>query len=85
MSTFSTIHDTARGRRWYTAIECQKRPCGVVPRHRYVDTTIVLDAPDPQYGDTVVRTGSRSTRLVTHDGGKTWRAKEIIVESHTFR
>lgn len=83
VSTFSTHHDGRKGRRWYTAIECQDKPCGKVPAHKYIDTTIILDDKDPNYGDTVVNKGAKG-RLKMKDGGRVWEADEILVESHVF-
>ena len=62
-----------------TAMECQQAECGTVPEHHYLDTTIVMNTPDPNHSRTVALNGAMGN-LVTADGGKTWTAADITIE-----
>lgn len=64
-------------------MECQSENCGTVPEHHYVDTTIVMNTPDPNYSDTLALNGATGD-LVTTDGGKTWTADNITIEQYTY-
>lgn len=68
---------------WGTAMECQQVMCGTVPEHHYVDTTIILSQPNPDYINTLVLTGA-SGDLVTSDGGTTWTVDDITINEYTY-
>ncbi|KAI1842662.1 hypothetical protein JX266_011124 [Neoarthrinium moseri] len=83
LSTLSTSSGNAQG--WGTAVECQESACpGTVATHQYLDTTIVLNAADPTFGNTLALNEVSSSGLSTTDGGKTWVVKTIKVQQHTF-
>jgi hypothetical protein len=81
VSTISTDSGKAQG--WGTAVECQQAACGLVPAHKYVDTTLIMDVADPNYDQTKGVTGATGD-LVTADGGKTWTIGTISIDSHTY-
>ncbi|KKY36928.1 hypothetical protein UCDDA912_g03075 [Diaporthe ampelina] len=64
---------------WGTTMECQQAECGTVPEHHYLDTTIVMNTPDPNYSRTVALNGAKGN-LVTADGGKNWTTADITIE-----
>ena len=77
------IPESGHAEGWGTAVECQSSACGVVPAHEYIDTIIIMDSPDPNYDQTQGTTGATG-QIVTSDGGKTWTADTISIESCTF-
>ena len=64
-------------------MECQTAACGTIGTHHYLDTTLVMDVADPNYGRTVGRNGATGS-LVTADGGRTWTAADITIQQFTF-
>lgn len=77
------LSESGHAEGWGTAVERQSEACGVVPAHQYIDTTIIVDIPDPNHALTQVTAGA-SGQIVTTDGGKTWTADVISIESCTF-
>ncbi|KAL0942354.1 uncharacterized protein CTRU02_200240 [Colletotrichum truncatum] len=83
ISTLSTNDGHAQG--WGTAVECQDDACkGTVIGHKYTDTTIILDAADNSFIETLGLNEVDSTGLTTADNGKTWTVKTINIHTHTF-
>ncbi|KAH6987151.1 hypothetical protein EDB80DRAFT_655440 [Ilyonectria destructans] len=83
VSSLSTSSGFAEG--WGTAVECQDSACvGTTAAHKYLSTTIILNATDATFGDTLVLTEATSSGLSTTDGGKTWKVDTINIQSHTF-
>ena len=68
---------------WGTAVECQSAACGYVPGHRYVNTKITMDVPDPGYSQTKGTTNATGD-MVTTDGGKTWTIDTIDIGEFTY-
>lgn len=64
-------------------MECQQAKCGTVPEHHYVNTTIIMSTPDPNYSRTVALNGATGS-LVTADSGKTWTASDITIKQYTY-
>jgi hypothetical protein len=64
-------------------MECQQAKCGTVPQHHYLNTTLIMDTADPNYGRTV-RLNHATGNLVTTDGGKTWTAADITIQQYTY-
>lgn len=81
VSTISTDSGKAEG--FGTAVECQQAACGAAPAHKYIDTKLILDVADPNYGQTKGVTGATGD-LVTADGGKTWTIETISIDAHTY-
>lgn len=50
----------------------------------YLDTTIILNAADSSFGDTLAINEATSSGLKTNDNGKTWTVSSIKVQSHTY-
>lgn len=50
----------------------------------YLDTTIILDAADSSFGNTLAINEATSSGLKTTDNGKTWTVSTIKVQSHTY-
>lgn len=50
----------------------------------YLDTTIILDAADLTFHDTLGLTDADSTGLTTSDNGKTWKVTTINIHEHSF-
>lgn len=48
------------------------------------DVTITLDAPDPDYINTVGKGEGVTGELTTSDDGKTWTASKIEIPEYTF-
>ncbi|KAG0157801.1 hypothetical protein Pdw03_1447 [Penicillium digitatum] len=83
VSTLSTNSGQAQG--WGTAVECQDDACdSTTAAHEYLDTTIILDAADPSFGDTLAIEEVISSGLKTADEGKTWTVSSIEVQAHTY-
>lgn len=80
----TSVAESGHAEGWGTAVECQSAACGVVPAHEYIDTIIIMQSPDPNYDQTQRTTGTTG-QIVTSDGGKTWTADIISIESCTFR
>ncbi|PSK42851.1 hypothetical protein B9Z65_6805 [Elsinoe australis] len=81
VSTLST--PSGQGAGWGTAMECQQAKCGTVPEHHYLNTTIVMDTPDPNYSRTL-SLNNAAGKLVTADGGKTWTVADITINQYTY-
>ncbi|KAJ4286978.1 hypothetical protein N0V90_012859 [Kalmusia sp. IMI 367209] len=81
VSTLST--KSGHGAGWGTAMECQQANCGTVPEHHYLNTTIIMNTPDPNYKNTLGLNGATGN-LVTADGGKTWTVADITIKQYTF-
>jgi hypothetical protein len=81
-SSFEVI-DSMCSSSFTTAMECQQAKCGTVPPHHYLNTTLIMNTPDPNYGRTV-RLNHATGSLVTADGGKTWTAADITVQQYTY-
>ena len=64
-------------------MECQQAKCGTVPQHQYLNTTLIMNTPDPNYSKTVATNGASGT-LTTADGGKTWKAATITINQYTY-
>ncbi|CAI7610206.1 unnamed protein product [Penicillium discolor] len=83
VSTLSTSSGKAQG--WGTAVECQDDACKTTAAaHEYLDTSIILDAADSSFGDTLAIEEATSSGLKTNDNGKTWTVSSIKVQSHTY-
>ncbi|KAL6408904.1 hypothetical protein AUP68_07852 [Ilyonectria robusta] len=83
VSSLSTSSGFAEG--WGTAVECQDDACvGTTAAHKYLSTTIILNATDATFGDTLGLNKATSSGLSTTDGGKTWKVATINIQSHTF-
>lgn len=50
----------------------------------YLDTTIILDAADSSFIDTLAINEATSSGLKTNDNGKTWTVSSIKIQSHTY-
>ncbi|RDW84158.1 uncharacterized protein DSM5745_04484 [Aspergillus mulundensis] len=50
----------------------------------YLDTTIILNAEDNTFKDTLVLTEADSTEFSSSDGGKTWTVETINIHEHTY-
>lgn len=50
----------------------------------YLDTTIILDAADSSFSDTLAIEEATSSGLKTNDNGKTWTVSSIKIQSHTY-
>ena len=74
---------SGQGAGWGTAMECQQAKCGTVPQHQYLNTTLVMNTPDPNYSKTLALNGA-SGNLVTNDGGKTWTVATITINQYTY-
>ncbi|KAG4422991.1 hypothetical protein IFR04_003903 [Cadophora malorum] len=81
VSTLSTA--SGHGAGWGTAMECQSVNCGTVPEHHYLNTTILMDVADPNYGRNLGLNGATGN-LVTADGGKTWTVADITIKQYTY-
>ncbi|CAG8931391.1 unnamed protein product [Penicillium salamii] len=83
VSTLSTKSGQAQG--WGTAVECQAEACdGTAAAHEYLDTTIILNAADSSFKDTLAIEEATSSGLKTSDNGKTWTVSSIKIQSHTY-
>ncbi|GAT22943.1 similar to An03g01670 [Aspergillus luchuensis] len=83
VSTLSTSSGQAQG--WGTAVECQDDACqSTAGAHKYLDTTIILNAEDNSFGDTLSINEASSSGLSTSDNGKTWTVSTININSHTY-
>ncbi|KAJ4326666.1 hypothetical protein N0V84_002891 [Fusarium piperis] len=69
---------------WGSAVECAAEDCGTIGAHKWVDTKIILDTPDPNYVQTLGKGQGVTGDLTTEDGGKTWVASEIDIPAFTF-
>ncbi|CAP92998.1 Pc16g03280 [Penicillium rubens Wisconsin 54-1255] len=80
-----TMHCSGQAQGWGTAVECQDDACkGTAAAHVYADTTIILDAADSSFGDTLAINEATSSGLKTTDNGKTWTVSTINVQAHTY-
>lgn len=50
----------------------------------YLDTTIILNAADSSFKDTLAIEEATSSGLKTSDNGKTWTVSSIKIQSHTY-
>ncbi|KAE8423171.1 hypothetical protein BDV36DRAFT_156177 [Aspergillus pseudocaelatus] len=83
VSSLSTSSGQAQG--WGTAVEAQDNASkSTVAAHQYLDTTIILDAADLTFRDTLGLTDADSTGLTTSDNGKTWKVTTINIHEHSF-
>ncbi|KAJ5318862.1 hypothetical protein MYU51_012699 [Penicillium brevicompactum] len=83
VSTLSTTSGHAQG--YGTAVECQAEACkGTAAAHEYLDTTVILNAADSSFGDTLAINEATSSGLKTSDNGKTWTVSSIKIQSHTY-
>ncbi|KAE8132385.1 hypothetical protein BDV38DRAFT_297042 [Aspergillus pseudotamarii] len=83
VSSLSTNSGQAQG--WGTAVEAQDNASkSTVAAHQYLDTTIILDAADLTFRDTLGLTDADSTGLATSDNGKTWKVATINIHEHSF-
>ncbi|RAL03278.1 uncharacterized protein BO80DRAFT_402271 [Aspergillus ibericus CBS 121593] len=83
VSTLSTSSGEAQG--WGTAVECQDDAChSTVAAHQYLETTIILNAEDSTFGNTLAINEATSSGLTTSDNGKTWTVSTININSHTY-
>ncbi|KAE8161336.1 hypothetical protein BDV40DRAFT_289330 [Aspergillus tamarii] len=83
VSSLSTSSGQAQG--WGTAVEAQDNASkSTVAAHQYLDTTIILDAADLTFHDTLGLTDADSTGLTTSDNGKTWKVTTINIHEHSF-
>ncbi|GKZ17435.1 hypothetical protein AbraIFM66951_004737 [Aspergillus brasiliensis] len=83
VSTLSTSSGQAQG--WGTAVECQDDACqSTAAAHKYLDTTIILNAEDSSFGDTLAINEASSSGLSTSDNGKTWTVETINIDAHTY-
>ncbi|KAE8381385.1 hypothetical protein BDV26DRAFT_301506 [Aspergillus bertholletiae] len=83
VSSLSTSSGQAQG--WGTAVEAQDNAAkSKVAAHQYLDTTIILNAADLTFRDTLGLTNADSTGLTTSDNGKTWKVTTINIHEHSF-
>ncbi|KAF2996155.1 hypothetical protein E8E14_001493 [Neopestalotiopsis sp. 37M] len=83
VSSISTSSGEAAG--FGTAVECQDDACqGSVDTHQYLDTTIILDAADSSFVNTLSLNEATCSGVSTTDGGKTWVVDTIDIQAHTF-
>ncbi|KAH7128104.1 hypothetical protein B0J11DRAFT_566788 [Dendryphion nanum] len=80
--TLSTKDGHAMG--WGSAVECAENNCGTVPAHSWVNTTITLNTPDPNYIRTMGKGQGVTGDMSTSDGGKTWKVSTIKIPQFTF-
>lgn len=66
-------------RQWWPKTECQCSAKGTIPAHHYTQTTVKLEKPLPNFGDTVSSHRASSTRPYTIDDGTTWQIDRIDV------
>ncbi|KAF2668277.1 hypothetical protein BT63DRAFT_455913 [Microthyrium microscopicum] len=79
VSTLSTSSGKANG--FYMQTECQGSHKGVVNAHSYVNTTIILEKPEPGWGLRPTRIiNATADKAVTADAGKTWFFKSINIK-----
>ncbi|KAJ7129100.1 hypothetical protein C8R46DRAFT_1181561 [Mycena filopes] len=65
---------------WGTATECDDNCSGTIAAQTYTNTTITLDAPDPNFGKTLVPiTGATFTGLTSTGGGLVWQIASIHI------
>jgi hypothetical protein len=50
----------------------------------YLDTTIILDAADSSFINTLALNEATTSGVSTTDGGKTWVVDTIDIQAHTF-
>ncbi|KAH8430686.1 uncharacterized protein LDX57_008348 [Aspergillus melleus] len=82
VSTLSTSSGQAQG--WGTAVEAQDNASkSKVAAHKYVDTTIILNAADSTFAGTLGLNNADSTGLNTEDN-KTFKVDTININAHTF-
>ncbi|KAI9712404.1 MAG: hypothetical protein M1820_001617 [Bogoriella megaspora] len=70
--------------RWGPYVECQQQAeinNQPSPGHTYHNTKIVLNAPNPNYGQSLQKKYSHDTGFQTPDGGKTWQVATIWMET----
>ncbi|ETS81531.1 hypothetical protein PFICI_06533 [Pestalotiopsis fici W106-1] len=83
VSSISTSSGEAAG--FGTAVECQDDACqGSADAHQYLDTTIVLDAADTSFINTLSLNEATTSAVSTTDGGKTWVVETIDIQAYTF-
>ncbi|KAF2150909.1 hypothetical protein K461DRAFT_322263 [Myriangium duriaei CBS 260.36] len=82
-STLSTSAG-AKALGWGTAEECQPgTPCGIAPKHEWINTSIKLNRADPGHGATAAQNGATGS-ISTSDGGVTWKVTTITVNQFDF-
>ncbi|OOF93945.1 hypothetical protein ASPCADRAFT_52564 [Aspergillus carbonarius ITEM 5010] len=80
-----TMHCSGQAQGWGTAVECQDDACqSTAAAHEYLDTTIILNAADSTFGNTLAINEATSSGLTTSDNGKTWTVSTININSHTY-
>ena len=57
---------------WWPKTECGCDGKGTLPQHTYQDTTIVLNATDPSWNETMQANNTSYSEVYTSDGGTTW-------------
>lgn len=82
VSTLSTKDGHAEG--FGSAVECAATDCGTMYAHKWINTVITLDTPDPNYSKTNGKGQGVTGTMSTSDGGKTWKVTDINIPQFTF-
>ncbi|KAG9091435.1 hypothetical protein FRC06_000572 [Ceratobasidium sp. 370] len=65
---------------WGTGTECNDGCNGTIAAQKYTNTTITLDAADPNFGSTGVASGGTTiSGLTSEQGGKVWKIATINI------
>lgn len=82
VSTLSTSDGEAEG--WGSAVECAAEDCGTVPAHTWTNVSIILNAADESYIDTLAIGSEVDATMTTSDGGITWEVGTISIPCWDF-
>jgi hypothetical protein len=82
VAELSTSSGHAQG--WGSAVECGANDCGTMGAHKWINTKIILDKPDPNYIRTNAKGPGVTGDMSTSDGGKTWTVTTINIPKFTF-
>ncbi|KAE9964628.1 hypothetical protein EG327_000829, partial [Venturia inaequalis] len=76
---------SGRPQRFQTALECQDQCAGIINAHAFMNTTIRLSEPDPNWGNTVKTSLTWTPEpLTTFDRGVTWQIPTINIQQVSF-
>ncbi|KUI59008.1 hypothetical protein VP1G_06253 [Cytospora mali] len=81
VSTLSTSDGKAEG--WGSAVECADETCGTVPAHKWINCSIILDAADKDYSDTLAL-GTDVEASMSSEDGITWTIGTISIPGWSF-
>ncbi|KAM0338330.1 hypothetical protein ACHAPU_011359 [Fusarium lateritium] len=68
----------------YSSNECYLGACGTLQEYTWDNLVVELAEADKGFGSTLNVDGGDSTGLTTSDGGKTWKAKSIVISKDYF-